>query len=45
MVMWWARVQEFYYKPEGLHLSPDEIIDYFFNLPNPSNRTMSLGLA
>jgi hypothetical protein len=23
--------------------SPDEVIDFFFNLPKPSSRTMALG--
>jgi hypothetical protein len=25
--------------------SPDEVIEFFFNLPNPSSRTMALGSA
>jgi hypothetical protein len=31
------------YKPEDAGSSPDEVIGFFFNLSNPSSRTMALG--
>jgi hypothetical protein len=37
-------VEALYYKLEG-HSSPDEVNEFFFNLPNPSSRTVALGFT
>jgi hypothetical protein len=35
---------KYHYKPEGHEFLPDEVTEFFFNLPYPSNRSTFLGL-
>jgi hypothetical protein len=38
-------VEALCYKPKVAGLIPDKAIQFFFNLPDPSSRTMTLGLT